>query len=208
MEKIDLAVWPRREAFEHFSRVSWPFYSVTFDVDVTEVCRFVKAKGISFYYTMTWLCTRAVSQVEALMLDIRDGEVWRLDERLPSFTDLHPGAEQFHIVTLPMADDPVTFDREARAASEAQRVFLDLSKEGRDLLFISSLPWVRLTGLTHERTPDPEDCVPRIAWGRWTERDGRRTLGLCVEVNHRTVDGLHIGRFAQALEREIDALAL
>ena len=206
MEKIDLASWPRREAFEHFSRVSWPFYSVAFDVDVTQVSRYTKEKGVSFYYTMTWLVTRAVEQVEALMLDIRDGEVWRLDHRLPSFTDLKPGAEQFHIVTLPMEADPVAFDRAARAASEAQTAFIDMSKEGRDLLFISSLPWVRLTGLTNERTPDPEDCVPRIAWGRWTEQGGRKILGLSVEVNHRTVDGLHIGRFAQALEREIEAL--
>lgn len=27
--------------------------------------------------------------------------VWLLDERIPSLTDLKPGSEQFHIVTLP-----------------------------------------------------------------------------------------------------------
>lgn len=32
------------------------------------------------------------------------------------------------------------------------------------------------------------------------------TLGMSVEVNHRLIDGVHIGRFAQALEGLIDAL--
>ncbi|MFR3017760.1 MAG: hypothetical protein ACLTMG_06195 [Oscillospiraceae bacterium] len=32
-------------------------------------------------------------------------------------------------------------------------------------------------------------------------------LGLALEVNHRLIDGLHIGRFVQDLQQRIDALA-
>ena len=35
-----------------------------------------------------------------------------------------------------------------------------------------------------------------------------RASGTCsVEVNHRLIDGLHIGRFVQDLQQRIDALA-
>jgi chloramphenicol O-acetyltransferase type A len=107
-----------------------------------------------------------------------------------------------------MEDDPAAFAKHAAAASAAQTCFLDMSKEGSDLLFISCLPWMRVTGLTNERQPDPDDCIPRITWGRWEDRGGRKILGLCTEVNHRTVDGYHIGQFAKALEEEIAALAM
>ncbi|MBQ6174585.1 MAG: chloramphenicol acetyltransferase [Clostridia bacterium] len=206
MKKIDMETWERRQAYEHFSRLAWPFYSVTFDADVTAARAFAKAHGVSFYLVMVWLVTRAVNRVPAMLQTVIGGEVWQYDGRVPSFTDLHPGAEQFHIITMPTESTAEAFARKAKEVSGAQTCFLDMSKEGSDLLFISCLPWVRLTGLTNERSPDPDDCIPRIAWGRWEERGSRLILGLCVEVNHRTVDGVHIGRFAQALEEEIAGL--
>ncbi len=208
MQKVDLSSYPRREAYEHFSRVDWPFYSVTFQVDVTNAADFAKARGLSFYGVMIWAVSRAVNRVDAMMLTVRGGELWRLDRREPSFADLHPGAEQFHIVTLPLLADPAAFAREAKRASAEQQVFLDYSKESDGLIFISSLPWLNLTALTNERQIDQDDCTPRITWGRWQESGGRKTLGVSVEVNHRTVDGLHIARFAQALEEEIRSLSV
>ena len=51
-----------------------------------------------------------------------------------------------------------------------------------------------------------DDSVPHIAWGKYTEKGGRLTLGISIEVNHRLIDGLHIGRFAEELTRLIDEL--
>ena len=48
--------------------------------------------------------------------------------------------------------------------------------------------------------------MPRISWGRYTEQGGRLTLGLSVEVNHRFIDGLHIGQFANRLDAAIRTL--
>ena len=206
MHPIDLEKWPRRAIFEHFSRIRWPFYSVTFDVDVTRVRDFAKANGVSLYMTMVWLVTRACNRVPAFCQDMRDGVLWQLDGRTPSFADLKEGTECFHIVTTPMEDDPAAFAKHAAAASAAQTCFLDMSKEGSDLLFISCLPWMRVTGLTNERDMDPDDAIPRIAWGKYRQENGRLRLGMCLEVNHRLVDGVHIGRFAAELDRVIGEL--
>lgn len=58
---------------------------------------------------------------------------------------------------------------------------------------------------TNERdlsAPDArDDSVPHIAWGKYTEEGGRLTLGISIEVNHRLIDGLHIGRFFAELTR-------
>ena len=114
MQKIDLAVWPRAELFRFFSAVSQPFYSVTFRVDVTNLHAYARAHGVSFYYALGYLVTDAVNAVENFRYTIRSGEVWLLDERVPSFTDLKPGSQQFHIVTLPKEGDLDSFCRTTR----------------------------------------------------------------------------------------------
>ena len=51
-----------------------------------------------------------------------------------------------------------------------------------------------------------EDSVPHIAWGRYVRNGERLELGISVEVNHRLIDGVHIGRFAEKLTERINGL--
>ena len=206
MEKVDRTHWERAELFEFFSAVSHPFYSITFRVDVTNLYRYVKARHLSFYYALGYLVTDAVNNVKNFRYAIRDGEIILFDERIPSLTDLHPGSEQFHIVTLPKTGSIEDFCTAARAKSLAQKTLLDQDDENDDLLYISCTPWFDLTGCTNERDFDKDDNIPRITWGRYVEADGRKTLGMSVEVNHRFIDGLHLGKFYEKLQADIDAL--
>lgn len=204
---IDMNAWPRREIYEFFSPLENPYYMVTFQLDVTALRAYTKRRGLSFYYALVYLCTQAVNGVEAFHWTLREGRVWRLDARCPSFTDLAPGGEAFHIVTLPAGDDLAAFCRAAAEKSRAQAAFIDPGSETDALIYFSCLPWVELTALTNERGAGRDDAVPRIAWGRYVPQGDRLRLGISVEVNHRLIDGLHIGRFAQALEQAIAALA-
>ena len=206
MHKIDLTTWPRAELFRFFSAVSQPFYSVTFRVDVTNLHHYAKEHSISFYYALGYLVTDAVNAVENFRYAIRDGEIYLLDERIPSFTDLHPGSETFHIVTLPKSGTLTEFCAAAQAKSAAQTTLLDQDDETDKLIYFSCTPWFDLTSCTNERDFDKDDNIPRITWGRYVEQDGCETLGMSVEVNHRFIDGLHLGQFYQKLQTNIDAL--
>ena len=210
MEKFVYDKWPRKEAYEFFSRLSDPFYMVSFEQDVTDLYEYTRSHDLSFYYGMVWACMKAVNEVEAFHLVIKDGELFYLEKRTPSFTDLKKGAEQFHIVTMEMIDDIALFCEEARRLSSRQEVFLHAEKESDELVYLSSLPWIDLLSLTNERDrEDPaykDDSIPRIAWGRFNDKNGRKVLGISLEVNHRLIDGLHIGRFAQALSEVIKGL--
>ena len=191
---VALDTWLRREAYTFFSSLSDPFYSVTVTVDVTALHTYTKRRGLSFYYALVWLCTQSINHTTAFRYAIRNGQPVLLARREPSFTDLHPGAEQFHIVTMPAGNALDDFCRAARAESDA-------------LIYFSCLPWVSLTALTNERDFDADDAIPRIVWGKYHREGERDVLGLALEVNHRLIDGLHIGRFVQDLQQRIDALA-
>ena len=150
--------------------------------------------------------TDAVNSVVNFRYTIRDGEVWLLDKRIPSFTDLKPDSEQFHIVTLPKIGTLDEFCCAAKAKSAAQQSFLDQSGELDDLIYFSCVPWFDLTAATNERDFDRDDNIPRICWGKYVPADGRETLGMSVEVNHRFIDGYHLGQFYQKLQKSIDEL--
>ena len=206
MRKIDPNTWPRRDIFDFFSKISNPFYSVTFNVDVTEAYAYAKRSGLSFYYALVYLVTRAINSVEAFRYALVDGELVLLDERSPSFTDLKKGSESSHIVTMPCKGDIAEFCFDAKRRSAEQTTFLSTDKEGVDLIYFSCLPWIELTALTNERDFDPDDAIPRVSWGKFHERDGRKILGMSLELNHRFTDGVHIGKFAEALQNLISEL--
>ena len=206
MQYVDIAKWPRKAIYEHFSHTAHPFYSVTFQLDVTRLVEWARQEGVSFYYALVYLCTKAVNEVEAFRYDLKDGRVVILPCREPSFTDLKKDSEAFHIVTMPAGNDLRAFCRAAREKSRAQTFFLDMEAECSSLIYFSCLPWVELTALTNEGDLSPDDTVPRIAWGKYVPRDGKLMLGVSLEVNHRFIDGLHIGSFAKALERMMGEL--
>lgn len=108
---------------------------------------------------------------------------------------------------MPAGDALDDFCRAARAKSRAQTEFLCAAAESDALIYFSCLPWVSLTALTNERDFDADDAIPRIAWGKYHCEGERDVLGLALEVNHRLIDVLHIGRFVQDLQQRIDALA-
>lgn len=85
-----------------------------------------------------------------------------------------------------------------------------MAGQADDLIYFSCLPWMDVTAVTNERellAPNArDDSIPRICWGKYTLENDRVYLGISVEVNHRLIDGVHIGRFAEALTRRIQAL--
>lgn len=206
MTEIDYESWERRELFEFFSNVSQPFYSTTFNLDVTKLYDYTHSRGLSFYYALCYLATKAVNSVRNFRYAIEDGRVVLLDELLPSFTDLRKDSDSFYIVTMPCEGSLDEFCLAAKAKSQAQTEFINMDSEGKNLIFFSCMPWIEITGMTNERNFDRDDNIPRIAWGKYREDKGRKVLGINLELNHRFCDGVHIGRFATELERLISEL--
>ena len=75
-------------------------------------------------------------------------------------------------------------------------------------MYFSCLPWFPLTAVTNERDTDPADSIPRVTWGRWEEKEGRTLLSVSLELNHRLLDGAHVGRFYAELGKWMQALPL
>lgn len=207
MKIIDKTTWPRREVYDFFAPMSWPFYSLTFPVDVTPLLRYTKEHGLSFYLSMVYAVTKAMDAVDAFRYKCRGEEIVLHDHLVPSFTDLKPGSETFQITTLEAGDKLGDFCRRAKEESAAQTSFIAEGPwEADQLIYFSCTPWFPVTGLTNERNADPGDSVPRVSWGKYQEQPGTTVLSVSLELNHRLLDGIHVGKFYEALNAFLRAL--
>ena len=80
MKSVDIAAWDRKEIYDLFSACDHQFYSVSFELDVTNLYAHTHESGLSFYYSLCYLMTRAMEEVEAFRMRIRDGRIDIVDE--------------------------------------------------------------------------------------------------------------------------------
>ncbi len=209
MQVIDPAGWKRKPLCDFFGRLDFPFYGVTFRVDVTRLClRAKEEEGVSTYLAAIWASMRAVNGLDAFLYKLRGQTVVRHDALCPSFV-VPTEDELFKIVHVDwLPEEPLAdFCNRAQDACRAQETFINEADEARDdLVYISCLPWLDFTMLTNEMAFNRDDSIPRFAWGKFTVENGVHTMPYSVQVNHRLLDGRHIGAFYEALQRELNAL--
>lgn len=209
--EIDIAQWERKEHFEFYSQNATPHYCVAFNVDITNLLAFTRKNAISFYYSLIYLCTQAINEIDEFLLETEDDRVYKIDRRVPCFTDLKKGATSFHMVSLPCDGDMVTFAKNARIESQTNPLSVYALEGLRESQIIySCIPWADITMCSNERDyTDPklkDDTAPILVWGKYVERDGKYIINMTLDVNHRFIDGYFVGQFVQKLEEKISAL--
>ncbi len=203
---IDQANWPRREQFELFKTFGSPYFSITADVDITAY-RQRLPKGGRFTIGLVHALATAANAVPEFRQRIRDEEVVEYDTVHPSIIVL-TDEEAFRFCAFPFVENYSEFAKTAPALMEAAKRTASLFdyKDQDDFLFLTGLPWISFTGVMHAAPTQTPDSVPRIAWGKYREVDGRIAMPLNVQVHHGLVDGIHVGRFYAKVE-EIFATA-
>ena len=208
---IDLETWPRREQYNLYRDLDFPYFSMTADVDVTAMRGLVRRLGESFTSAVSYAIARAANDVPEFRqrMHRRDEQPDEIREYAvvhPSITVLGEGG-QFRFCVLPYSEDFDTFRTQARPRiEEAKRApSLWAVPDREDFLFMTSIPWIRFTAMTHPVPLNPACPVPRIAWGQFRkDSNDRMQMPLNVQAHHAMIDGLHLGRFYARLQEILD----
>jgi chloramphenicol O-acetyltransferase type A len=193
--KIDLAAWERTEHFKFFNSFEEPFFSVVVNVDCTVAYARAKELGVSFFLYYLHCTLTAVNQLRPFKYRVEGDDVFIYDVINASATIGRPN-DTFGFSYISYHTDLNTFLADAR--EEVARVQSTKGLELRsdvNLLHISALPWVDFTALTHARSYSHKDSVPKISYGKLTEKDGRKSMPVSVTVHHGLMDGSHVGAF-------------
>jgi chloramphenicol O-acetyltransferase type A len=205
---IDMENWKRKEHFQFFYRLDCPQYNICVNLDATNFLQFVKSRKLSFYYAMIYAATHAANQIEEFRYRIREGRVILHDRVHPSFTDLSGGADDlFKIVHVELTDDLIEFVGRAAERSRRQEAYFPFDDvAGRDdFIYITCVPWISFTQVSHAVPLNRDDATPRLAWGKYFTDNGRVLLPFSVQVHHALADGVHVGRYLAKLQELMDA---
>ena len=191
---IDVETWPRKDAYQLFSRGYLPHFSVTTPLDVTELCRYAKGEGLSFYRAMIYVVTRAMNELEPFRLRIRKDGIAVCETVSPSYTTAgRDGSFGISDVEYLPGETMVDFCRRALEKEASQREQMVVQDDVRDdLIFISSVPWFVTTSVLQEQPTNPDDSFPRVLWDRVHEEKGRQLVNFTAQLNHRLLDGSHV----------------
>lgn len=205
--KLDLQTFPRRQHLAYFSSLAYPYVGVTNNVDVTELVQFCKQQNLSFYLLFMHAAALAADGVPELRQRIRNGEVVEYSECPTSHTELlDNGTYAYCTLYHHMALDAYLAQAERARAQCRLNGSLEEDADSESMYFISTLPWLAYTALI-QPVAGGEDCNPRITWGKFqSDTHGRQQLPVTLLAHHGLVDGIHIARFYENLEKELQAL--
>ena len=201
--EIDVSKSPRKAHYDHFRHMQNPQVGVTVEVDVTELVQRCKESGWSFYLAFIHAAALAANTVPELRRRLKGEGIVEYESCSTSHVELL-GDGTYCYCTL--RHDPaqswgdyMAYAAEARRKARAG-ASIEEDQEVDSYLFITTLPWLHYSALI-QPTAGPQDCNPRISWGKFTaDHRGRLMMPLTLLCHHSLVDGLQMAAFYKAVE--------
>ena len=200
---IDEKKWERATHCMVFRNCVEPSFCVTFEADITNFKRVVKAKKLSFTLAMVHAVCACANKIEAFRYRFVDGQVALFDRIDTAFTYLNKETELFKVVNVPMLDDLGEYCERASRTAAAQKEYFT-GPLGNDIFQCSPMPWVTFTHISHTISGKKDNATPLFDWGKYYEKDGKTFIPISVQAHHSFVDGIHVGQFADALQNYFD----
>ena len=203
---IDMEQDPRREQYTYFRSLANPYVGVTVNVDVTDLLEWTKKTHSNFFLSFLYAAVRSANSVPELRRRIRGDQVVEY-ERCPSSHTVALDNGAYCYCRLE-TDKPLTeFLHYAAEVQKQAREHpsMDEGEDGESLFFVSCVPWLSYTSML-QPVPVPADSNPRITWGKYFRQGEQTLMPVTLLAHHALVDGIHIARFYEALDRELAAI--
>lgn len=200
---IDESNWKRSLHCQIFRNSIEPSYCVTFELDITHFLPKIRAMGLSFTLSLIYAVSKCANDIEEFRYRFLDGQIVLYHTIHTAFTHLDKDTELFKVVNVEMQDTLESYVALASQKAAEQKEYFT-GPLGNDVFQFSPMPWVSYTHISHTSSGKKDNATPLFDWGKYFERDGKQILPFSVQVHHSFVDGLHVGRLAEALQSYLD----
>jgi chloramphenicol O-acetyltransferase type A len=205
--EIDIAAWNRRSTFEYFKNFEDPFFNMTANVDVTALYQFCKLESVSFSLACVYFSQAALNNIREFRLRLLNEAAVEYDHVEATQTILNDD-ETFSFCYFKRQADLKAFNAAGLAAREKYRELktFDVESNRIDLIYYSVIPWVSFTSFKHASRFDNRNTVPRIVFGKTFAENEKLKMPISVEAHHAMMDGIHVGKYFQGLQRLLDSV--
>ena len=205
-KEIDIENWNRKSTYEFFSNYEDPFFNMTANLDVTELYKFSKDKGLSYSLASLFYSQQTINEIREFRIRLVDEKLIEFEQIEATQTILQED-ESFSFCYFPMKDDVFAFNETGKANVKKYKELntFDVETERLDLIYYSVIPWISFTSFKHATRFDKTQTVPRLVFGKIFNEGNRKKMPVSVEVNHAIMDGVHVGKYYSLLQEKFNA---
>lgn len=197
---IDIENWDRKEFYEHFIKDVVCTYSVTVNLDITNL------KHERLYPAMIWLLTRTVNEMPEFRTCLTKEGLGIYDSMHPMYTIFNKEHKNFSGIWAYYSEDYNEFlSSYEHDIAEYSKSTQYTPKAGtpENSFNISMLPWLEFTSFNINVYDEGKFLLPIFTMGKFFDRDEKRFLPLSIQVHHAVCDGYHVGVFVEKLQEKI-----
>lgn len=202
---INLQNWKRGQTFYYFSQVAPTGYSLTVDMDITNMYAVIKNANIKFFPAYLWLTTKMLNQQIEFKIAEKDGQLGYYDTLTPLYATFHEDDETFSLMWTTYTDDFPKFYQtylENQKHYGRQHGILAQTENipPANAYTVSCVPWItfkHFSVLSYENKPY---YFPSIEVGKFYRQSGKIIMPLSITCHHATTDGYHVKQFLEMFQ--------
>jgi chloramphenicol O-acetyltransferase type A len=207
-QPIDLDTWSRRPYFEHYLNRVKCTYSMTANIDITQLLGELKLRGMKLYPAFIYMITTVVNNhPEFRTCFDSEGRLGIWETMSPGFTVFHDDDKTFSSIWTLYSEDFGEFY--SRYLEDVERYgcvkqLFAKANEPANTFPVSSIPWVSFTGFNLNVYDNGSYLLPIFTIGKYEKQDGRVLLPLSVQLHHAVCDGYHAGLLFRDMQQLAD----
>lgn len=201
----------RRDRFEFFESFENPLLNLSFDLEMEDFRPYCKERSLPPFHFFLYHLIHSFNELDNFKYRILDGEVIKVEELFGSYTVLND-ENLFNYTRFKIDKDLGIFLKNSQASKVEAESSMGLINTGIELtpremknyIFITSIPWLKLTSIEHPIYKYKSADIPSVAWGKFTPTaNGQMIIPFSVQAHHGFVDAYHINLFAELLKKKL-----
>jgi chloramphenicol O-acetyltransferase type A len=80
--------------------------------------------------------------------------------------------------------------------------------DSEDCVYCSALPWVNFSGHKEPLSGFRTESVPKLAFGKYKEKESKLLMPVAISANHALMDGYHVGLFFDKYQKALNNVDL
>jgi chloramphenicol O-acetyltransferase type A len=199
-ETILLDNYPRADIYRAFRKREIPFYSTTFNVDITQLSRHANTNLRPITLILAYCIAKTANRIKEFKQRVVEDDIREYEITDPSLTVLNSN-NTFSFCDAVFVDDLESFLDINRPLMKSAKDSNNVGTEPKDhRIFITSIPWIEFTSFTHPYMSQ-YGYIPIFTMGKFIEQQEKVLLPLAIQVNHALIDGYHLGAFCSQFQQ-------
>lgn len=194
---INIDTWHRSDCFNHFYHNAKCTYSITVNIDITNLYNYMKSNNLRFYPTFTWIVSKTINNYEEFKMAFdNEGRLGFYDEIGPNYSVLNDKIKIMNNLYTSYNSSFFNFYENMVSDLNSYKENDNFTTQFQNNFFIvSCIPWFSYSSFNVNNEGNSSFLFPMVTWGKFYKEGNKIIMPLTIQVHHAVADGYHCSLF-------------